>query len=107
MNLYTFIGELEELLPEIKADTIVSRTVYNDEQMRVTLFGFAAGQELTEHTSAHTAVLHFLQGEAAVTLGEDKKEAHRGSWVHMTPHLAHGILAHTETVMLLIIFKQD
>jgi quercetin dioxygenase-like cupin family protein len=106
MDLYTLIEDLGELLPEIKPDTIVSRTVYNDDQMRVTLFGFAAGQELTEHTSAHAAVLHFLRGEAALTLGTDKKEVRGGTWAHMTPHLSHGILAHTETVMLLIIFKK-
>jgi quercetin dioxygenase-like cupin family protein len=106
MDLYNFVEGLEELLPEIKADTIVSRTVFTNDLMRVTLFGFAAGQELTEHTSAHTAVLHFLRGAATLTLGEDKKEVGAGAWAHMTPHLAHGILAHSETVMLLIIFKK-
>jgi len=30
----------------------------------VVVFGFAQGEELSEHTASMPAVLHFLQGEA-------------------------------------------
>ena len=46
---YTFIANLASLVPSIPADTIVSRTVYSDEQSKTILFAFAAGQELSEH----------------------------------------------------------
>jgi quercetin dioxygenase-like cupin family protein len=105
MDTYTYINSLLDLLPEITADTIVSRAVYNDEQVRVTLFGFAPGQELTEHTSAYAAVMHFLQGEAEVTLAEEKREVSGGAWIHMAPQMPHGILARTPVTMLLTIFK--
>ncbi len=39
------------------------------------LFGFAQGEELSEHTASMPAVLHFLQGEAKLTLGDDTVEA--------------------------------
>jgi quercetin dioxygenase-like cupin family protein len=32
---------------------ILSHTLYNDEQVKIILFGFAAGEELTAHTAAH------------------------------------------------------
>jgi quercetin dioxygenase-like cupin family protein len=105
MDPFTPIDNLLDLLPEITPDTIVSRAVYNDEQMRVTLFGFAAGQELTEHTSAYAAVMHFLHGEAEVTLAEEKREVSAGAWIHMAPQMPHGILARTPVKMLLTIVK--
>jgi quercetin dioxygenase-like cupin family protein len=51
------------------------------------------------------AVLQFLQGEATVTLGNDKHEARPGTWVHMPPGLKHSIQAKTPVVMLLLLPK--
>ena len=34
------------------------------------------------------ATLLILQGEAAMTLGSDRLEAHVGTWVHMPPNMA-------------------
>jgi hypothetical protein len=36
--------------------------------------------------------LHFLQGEAKLTLGDDMLEARPGSWVHMAKGVRHGKL---------------
>jgi hybrid cluster-associated redox disulfide protein len=46
---YTYLPNLAGALPEITENTVVSRSLYKDEKTDVTLFGFAAGQELTEH----------------------------------------------------------
>lgn len=100
---YKVIGDLLELMPEVTADTIVSRTVFADDRLRAILFGFAAGQELSEHTAARPAVLHFLSGEADVTLGDDKFEAQPGMWTHMPANLPHSILAKTPVAMLLLL----
>ena len=97
----TFIDNVETLLPEIPDDSIVSRTVYSDDDIKVILFGFAAGQELSEHTAAKPALLHFLSGEADLTLGDDLFSVGPGAFVHMEPHLPHSVKANTEVVMLL------
>ena len=102
---FSYIDQLAKLLPDIPADSIVSRSVYRDETVQVTLFGFAAGQELSEHTAARPAILHFIAGEGTVTLGAAVKEAGPGSWVHMPAHLPHSIVAHTPLSMLLILLK--
>ncbi len=104
-TLYTFIENLSEQIPEIPADSIISRTLYSDEQVKTVLFGFAPGQELSEHTSAQAAVLYFVQGEATLTLGSDEMKVRAGTWVHMPPRLAHRIHAETKLVMLLILLK--
>jgi quercetin dioxygenase-like cupin family protein len=95
------VADLLAQLPDIPPDSIVSRTFYADQSLKAILFGFAAGQELSEHTAARPAILHFLQGEARLTLGDHATAAGPGTWVHMQPHLPHSIYAETAVVMLL------
>lgn len=98
---YFFTENLETLINEIPPDSIVSRTFYEADRMKAILFGFAPGQELSEHTAARPAILHFLTGEADLTLGEDSMSVQSGSFAYMQPHLPHSIEAHTEVIMLL------
>jgi quercetin dioxygenase-like cupin family protein len=103
--LYHYITDMMQELPAIPADSIVSHTLHNDAQARVVLFGFAAGQELSEHTASQPAILHFLQGEARLTLADDVQEARAGTWVHMPPRLRHSVHAITPGGMLLVLLK--
>ena len=102
---FTAIDNLEALLPEIPEDSIVSRTVYSDDDIKVILFGFAPGQELSEHTAAKPALLHFLRGEADLTLGDVASSAGPGAFVRMEPHLPHSVKATTQVVMLLTLLS--
>lgn len=102
---YTFLENLNSQVPEIPEDSIISRTLFSDDQIKVVLFGFAPGQELSEHTSSQAAVLYFVQGKASLTLGSDEMHARAGSWVHMKPRLAHRIQAETPLILLLILIK--
>jgi quercetin dioxygenase-like cupin family protein len=103
---YTYLADLAAELASIPPDSIVSRTLYSDPALKVILFGFAAGQELSEHTSARRAMLHFLDGAARLRLGEDEFTAQAGAFVIMPPHLPHSITAQEETRMLLIMVER-
>ena len=100
---FKHIPDLSELISNLPDDSILSRDVYGDEDVKVILFGFAPGQELSEHTSSRPAVLHFLEGEADLVLGDEKTEAGPGTWVHMSAHLPHSIQARTPVSMLLML----
>jgi quercetin dioxygenase-like cupin family protein len=100
---YTYIANLSDLVPDIPTDSIVSRTFFDDEGVKAILFGFAAGQELSEHTASKPAVLHILDGEADLTLGDDAMEARAGTWVHMPAQLPHSLVAKTPVTMLLLL----
>jgi quercetin dioxygenase-like cupin family protein len=102
---YTYFADLAEQIPAIPPDSIISRTIHSDDMVKAVLFGFAAGQELSEHTASQPALLYFVQGEAALTLGEDELQARPGTWVHMPPKLAHSIRARTPVVMLLLLLR--
>ena len=101
----SIIPSLAELMGEIPEDSIVSRTVLTNDHLKAVLFGFASGQELSEHTAARPAVLHFLTGEAELTLGDESMKAGVGSWIHMPPNLPHSVRAITPVTMLLLILK--
>jgi len=90
---------------EIPADGILSRTIHNDDQVKVVLFAFSAGQELSEHTASMPAVLQMIKGQAQVTLGDDVLDANAGFWVHMPAQLRHRIQAKTPLVLLLLLLK--
>ena len=94
---------IENLLKtvEIPQNGTLSRTVYRDDQVKIVLFGFAAGQELSQHTASVPAIIEVLQGDARVTLDTDEKELSAGSWVYMEAKLPHAIYARTDVVMLL------
>lgn len=101
----TFIESLEDRLPEIPADSIVSRTIHGDEKIKVTLFGFAPGQEMTEHTAAHPAVLIFLNGEGTLQLGAEDHAVGPGCWVHMPADMPHSLRAKSQLVFALHLLK--
>lgn len=107
MSDYVYFSALSELSSEVPPDSILSRTLYETESVKVILFDFAKDQELSEHTAALPAILHFLSGEATLRLGDEEKEARAGTWVQMKPRLPHSILANTPVTMLLLLIKRD
>ncbi len=105
MKPYLYLADLAKETPEVPGQSILSRTFFEDDQMKAILFAFAPGQELSEHTASHPAILHFVQGEADLTLGGDEHKAGPGTWVHMDPKLTHSVKARTPVQMLLLLFK--
>lgn len=104
---YTLYEDLGNLVDSIQSDSIVSRTFYKDDQLRAILFGFDAGQELSEHTSSQTAVIQIIQGEATITLGDDKHELSAGCWINMRPRLKHSVHANTPLKLLLLMLDSE
>jgi quercetin dioxygenase-like cupin family protein len=97
---YTFFANLQQEF-ELPAKGILSRVLHKDEKVNVTLFGFAAGEELSAHSAPTPAVLYFLEGEAELQLGQDLVKTEAGSFAYMPPMLSHRISAKTGLRMLL------
>jgi quercetin dioxygenase-like cupin family protein len=102
---HTFFPDLAREMSEVPGESIVSRTLYGDDLLKATLFGFAPGQELSEHTASMPAVIHILEGRARLTLGGEERQAGPGTWVHMPAWLKHSVHAETRVVMLLLLLK--
>lgn len=103
-NFFHLIADLgaEVTVPE---DGIVSRTLYQDDNLKAIAFGFAPGQELSEHTATMPGIMHFISGNAAITVGNTPGNAGPGTWVAMKPNVPHSVLAKEDTVMLLLLIK--
>jgi len=102
MSTYQLIEDLGQTLATIPIDSIVSRTLHQEAGLRVILFGFAPGQELSEHSTPMTATLQIISGRATVTLGEECFDVGPGAWAQMPPKLPHSIRAQDEPVLLLL-----
>lgn len=84
---------------------IVSRTVLRTANSRVVLFGFAEGQELTEHTSTQHAVIQMLSGECEFSLAGKLNNLKAGDLLYMPPNLPHAVRATKQFSMLLTLSK--
>jgi quercetin dioxygenase-like cupin family protein len=80
---------------------ILSRTLHAGEDAKVVLFGFAAGEELSEHTASRPATIHVLSGELELTVAGDRLAGLPGTWVHMAADVPHALRALAPSAMLL------
>jgi quercetin dioxygenase-like cupin family protein len=84
---------------------IVSRVLLQTPAARVVLFGFAPGQELTEHTSTSHAFIQILSGACEFSLNGQPHPLKAGDALYMPPHLPHAVKATEQFSMLLTLFR--
>jgi quercetin dioxygenase-like cupin family protein len=113
MSEKPLIDGAQEKILSLAAETkfapngIVSRTLLRTNTSRVVLFGFAEGQELSEHTSTQHAVIQILSGECRLLLGGKPYAAKAGDLIYMPPNLPHALTATTQFSMLLTLSKTE
>lgn len=90
---------------DIQAGAVVSKVIYRDETVNVTLFGFDAGEELTEHRTARPAVVQVLAGRLLFTANGQELDAGPGFWLRMPSGTPHSLVAAEPTVMLLTLLR--
>lgn len=103
---YTFYPDLGAEGP-VPARGILSQTLSNADGVELVLFSFAAGEALSEHTSARPAIVHVLEGEAEIVLDGDRHPAGAGAWARMPARLPHEIRARTPLVMALYLLPAE
>jgi quercetin dioxygenase-like cupin family protein len=90
---------------QFAANGIVSRTVCRLANLSVILFGFAEGQELTEHTSTQNALIQILSGECEFLLAAKPHQLKAGDVLFMPACLPHAVRATKQFSMLLTLSK--
>ena len=75
---------------------IVSRTLLQSPELRVVLFAFDGGQELTTHTSRRRALLQVLSGEGDIFFDGAWHRLAAGGLVHLPPGHPHAVRAGAE-----------
>lgn len=84
---------------------IVSKEIIKKETGGVTLFAFAQGQGLSEHTAPFDAMVYILDGESLITIAGTSKEIKAGEAIVMPANKPHSLQAVKKFKMLLIMIK--
>lgn len=92
-------------ITEFSAHGIVSRALLTEPNLRMTLFGFAPGQELSEHTSTWRAVIQILSGTSKWTIDGQTRELGAGEVLHLPPGVPHAVQAVERFSMLLVLTR--
>jgi len=90
---------------QFAANGIVSRTLLRTPNTRTVLFGFAEGQELTEHTSTQHALIQILSGECEFSLDGQPHALKAGDFLYLPPNLPHAVKSTTQFSMLLTLAR--
>ncbi len=93
-------------LVEYQPGRVVSLTMAQNEAMSLTLFAFAKGEGVSTHSAPGDAMAYILDGEAEISVGENKMFARSGEAVVMPANIPHGLEASENFKMLLILVKK-
>ncbi len=94
-------------LIDYQEGSVVSRTILETDTGTVTLFAFAEGQGLSEHTAPFDALVHLLDGEAEVTISGQSLHVRGGELVIMPANKPHALKAVTKFKMLLTMLRSQ
>jgi quercetin dioxygenase-like cupin family protein len=86
--------------------SVVSRTLAKRNGGTVTLFAFAEGQSLSEHTAPFDALVQVLDGDAELVIGGKTVMAAAGQAVLMPANIPHAVNAPGRFKMLLVMVRQ-
>ena len=86
---------------DIQTGAVVSRVIFRDDRTDVTVFGFDAGEGLTEHQASRSAIVQVVKGRLEFIADGEQLDAGPGFWLHMDPGTPHSLMASEPTIMLL------
>lgn len=84
------------------AHGIVSQALLTAPGLRATLFRFAAGQELSEHTSPARVLVQAIDGECEFSVRGTPHLLKPGAMLHLPPSAPHAVKAVTDLTLLVI-----
>jgi len=86
-------------------DSVISKTLLDKPAGTLTLFAFAAGQKLSEHTSPYDAVVQVVDGMARIVIDGDPAQVSAGQIVIMPANVPHAVMADEGFKMLLTMIR--
>jgi len=95
-----FVEDLKEMIEVVPAST-VSKTVLTNEGVRIVLFAFDEGEELSEHTAAMPVMISLLDGELEIEADGQVISLHTGGVVTLAARVPHRVLAKRPSRMVL------
>ena len=85
--------------------SVVSQEIVKKDTGTVTLFAFAKGQGLSEHTTPFDALVYIVDGEAEIKIDGKKYNPRAGEMIVMPANIPHALTAVKNFKMLLVMVK--
>lgn len=85
--------------------SVVSRTLVEKKTGTVTLFAFARGQGLSEHSAPFDAMVFDIDGEVEIMISGEKYYVNKGEMINMPANKPHALKAITNFKMLLVMVR--
>lgn len=92
-------------LVDYQPGSVVSRVLHRSAGGVVTLFAFAEGEGLTEHTNPNDAIVQIVEGSLRIRVGETERELAEGDVLHMPPSVPHTLHGGPPFKMLLTLLR--
>jgi quercetin dioxygenase-like cupin family protein len=90
---------------EYQAGSVVSKEMLRKDTGTVTLFAFAQGQGLSEHTAPFDALVCILDGEAKITISGNPVAVKAGEMIIMPANEPHALQAVKQFKMMLVMIR--
>lgn len=98
------VQNLKQLL-QYQPGAVVSRVLLKKPGGTVTLFAFARGEGLSEHTTPFDALVIGVEGEAEIQISGHKYHVQEGETIIMPAHQPHAVQAASDFKMLLVMIQ--
>ena len=101
------IDEPTDLLGAVdyQPGTVVSRVVFRSASGTMSVFAFAEGEGLSEHSNPSDAIVFMLEGSVGITIGARELALREGEIVHLPANAPHALHGGSPFKMLLTILK--
>ena len=90
---------------EYQEGSVVSKTLIDKKTEIVTIFAFAEGQGLSEHTAPFDAMVSILDGEAEITISGKSFHLKAGEMITMPANKPHALKAIKPFKMMLVMTR--
>jgi len=92
---------------EYASGGILSKTVLKKETGNISLFSFAEGEALSEHTAPFDAVIQVVDGKAEIIIGGKSFFLEAGQTIIMPANIPHAVKAVEKFKMVLTMIKSQ
>ena len=93
-------------LVDYQDGSVVSKVLAKNEGGVLTVFAFAEGEGLSEHSTPHDATVLVLEGEVRVSIGDDEHLMSEGEMLRLPSGIPHALQGGAAFKMLLTILKK-
>ena len=101
-TIYSIVNSIDYVSGGVASKQIIKNRTGN-----ITIFSFAEGEGLSEHTAPFDALVHVIEGEAEISIDQEKFSLRKDDIIILPAHIPHAVHAFKKFKMLLVMIKSE